>query len=89
MADDIEASWDTLLKQAPDTAEHYFHRARQVIQDTCGVEYLREHPELVIAFMQTAAADFMNASMVAGTQKIRDGLLAIAAAISDSSETHD
>ena len=50
---------DILLKQAPDTAHDYFHRAIASIDKKFNEGYAKAHPELIGAFMQTAALDYL------------------------------
>ena len=54
----ITASFDTLLSQASDTASIYMGRAIYEIDLLFGDGYAENHPELVAAFMQTAALDY-------------------------------
>jgi hypothetical protein len=60
----ITASVETLLNQAQDTATDYMVRAVGQIDETFGTGYAAKHPELVGAFMRTAAADFHTAMML-------------------------
>jgi len=54
----IGASNDTLMRQASMTAEDYMREAVTSIDNQFGEGYAKEHPELVGAFMKTAALDF-------------------------------
>jgi hypothetical protein len=51
-------SVETLFRQAPMTAETYFHEAIRIIDSEFGDGYAKTHPSLIGAFMQTAALDF-------------------------------
>ena len=61
MSNRITADHTTLMRQAPMTAHEYFHAAIKSIDDRFGDGYAQEHPELIAAFMQTAARDFQTA----------------------------
>lgn len=61
-SDFVEASFDTLLSQANDTAVTYMRAALREIDAQFGEGYAAKHPELVIAFMRTAASDFNTSS---------------------------
>lgn len=56
----ITASYDTLLNQASDTADGYFKRAVDSIDNLFGDGYAAKHPELVIALAKIAHEDFCN-----------------------------
>ncbi len=49
---------ETLFRQSTSTARHYMAYARDDIDDLYGPGYASEHPELVAAYMRTAAIDF-------------------------------
>jgi hypothetical protein len=51
-------TFDDLMHQASMTAHDYFINACKVIDDKFGDGYAEKHPELISAFMQTAASDF-------------------------------
>ena len=63
------ATWDTLLKQASDTAQAYMIRAKYDINEQFGEGYAKDHPELVAAYMKVAAMDFQTMAKV----KIAEG----------------
>ena len=67
----ITASGTTLMRQAPMTAGEYMDAAVLEIDKKFGKGYAKAHPELVGAFIQTAALDF-GASVIA--RAIQDGL---------------
>lgn len=87
MSDYIEASFDSLLDQASGTAATYLRAAQREIDDAFGVGYAADHPELVAAFMKTAAADYHTAATakVLGNalQAVGYSLDSIASAIRD------
>lgn len=47
-----------LMQQALDTATNYFNAAIRIIDDRFGDDFAKNHPELIAAFMRTAATDF-------------------------------
>jgi hypothetical protein len=49
---------ETLLRQAPMTAHDYMMHAISDIDELLGKGYAAKHPELIAAYMQTAAIDF-------------------------------
>ena len=57
----IQASADALLQQAHSTADLYLSEAIDSIEKRLGKGYAAKHPELVAAFMQTAARDLHTA----------------------------
>ena len=66
-----------VMRQASMTANDYMLNAKARIDAAFGTDYAYEHPELVAAFMRTAAQDFHTAMMKAAAQDIRDVLEAI------------
>ncbi len=72
------ASFDTLVEQAPLTADHYMSAAVRRIDARFGEGYASEHPDLVAAFMRVCAADFHSAILAKATGA---GLDRIAAAL--------
>jgi hypothetical protein len=68
----ISADWGTLLTQASDTAESYFNRAVRHIDERFGDGYAAKNPQLIGAFMQTAAIDFATASFGKVVGEIND-----------------
>ena len=59
----IDADYTTLLRQAYMTAHDYMLHAVADIDERLGKGYAKEHPELIAAYMWTAAADFGCASI--------------------------
>lgn len=53
----IEASNQTLMRQGAMTADEYLRSAIDHTDDQLGKGYAKAHPELIAAFMQTAAID--------------------------------
>ena len=61
----IQADSATLLRQASMTADEYLANAIADIDKRLGTGYAKTHPELIAAFMQTAAID-MGSAVIAG-----------------------
>jgi hypothetical protein len=79
----IDISSQRLLEQAVTTADHYMFHAKQLVDERFGKGYATKHPELVVAFMYTAAADY-GAGILA--QQLRAGLDNIAVQLADIGE---
>jgi len=76
------ASTETLLRQAPMTAEQYLDEAVSNIDDILGDGYAASHPELLGAFIITCALD-LGAMQLAKT--VGYGLERLAIAIENQS----
>jgi hypothetical protein len=76
----IEAGNDTLLRQAPMTADEFMKSAIDCIDARLGKGYAIQHPELVGAFMQASAIDL-------GTAVIARAIEALASASKESADT--
>jgi hypothetical protein len=63
MTNTIMADNQELLEQAPMTAEVYLRAAVRCIDNLLGAGYAKEHPELIVGFMQTAAAELGSAAI--------------------------
>lgn len=74
---------ETLMRQAHLTADVYMRAAAERIDVLFGEKFSDKHPELVAAFMKTAAQDFHTAAMLSGFQKLQSGLGGIADALRD------
>jgi hypothetical protein len=61
---------ETLMRQASMTAHEYFYQAIKTIDDKFGKDYAEEHPELIGAFMQTAALDFQAGAILSAIETI-------------------
>lgn len=72
MTDRITGNGMTLMRQASGTADEYFSSAIEKIDQRLGVGYAREHPELIAAFMQTAALDFGASILARALEAIAD-----------------
>lgn len=67
-----------LMKQSMMTAHDYMNRAWCDIDELFGEGFAVKHPELIAAYMQTAATDYAT---TAGFKKIQDALESIATSI--------
>jgi hypothetical protein len=65
------------MKQAMMTTHDYMLGAVADIDQVFGKDYARTHPELVAAYMRTAAQDFHTTIMKAAAQDIRDEITAL------------
>ena len=68
------------MAQASMTAHQYFHAAIKSIDDRFGEGYAQNHPELIAAFLRTAASDY-NVSIAVqalqgGIESMREALRA-------------
>lgn len=70
----IMADYETLLRQASETAHGYLIKAVRYIDDQFGKGYAKAHPELVAAFMGVASKDFNNAVFCKSLQEASDTL---------------
>ena len=70
----IDASAETLMRQAGYTAEEYMSAAIKSIDETFGKGYAKKNPVLVAAFMQTAAADLAAAYNHSAAQIIAEAI---------------
>ena len=68
----ISAYSTPLMKQATMTANSYLLDAVNYIDRMLGDGYAKAHPELLAAFMQTAAVDFAGATYIGSKQEARD-----------------
>lgn len=64
-----------LMNQSMMTAHDYMNHAQQDIDTIFGVGFAAKNPELIAAYMQTAALDFATTF---GLQGIQEGLARIA-----------
>lgn len=61
--DYVTASFDTLMRQAPDTVALYLRKAKEEIDSVFGEGYAANNPELVAAFLNAASADMGAATL--------------------------
>jgi hypothetical protein len=87
LTDAIPADATTLMRQAHKTAAEYMDAAVRELDAAFGEGYAAKHPELVAAFINTAARDYHSAAMskyIGGALcRIAGGLEAVANAISE------
>lgn len=72
----ITASYDTLLRQAPDTAETYLRAAKTRIDEVFGKDFAKNNPALVAAFITACSADLNNAVLTVAIQEASDRIAA-------------
>ena len=72
MAITVKASAEKLMEQAIYTADEYMHSAVNLIDKMFGNGYAKEHPELISAFMQTAAKDYQAQNILKGLETVAD-----------------
>lgn len=65
---------DYAIRQAASTAEQYLLDAISSIDKHLGDGYAKRHPELIAAFMRSAAQDFHSTLLKAAAQDLRDVL---------------
>jgi hypothetical protein len=70
----VEADSTTLMRQAPMTAHDYLLSAVHDIDEMLGKGYARAHPELIAAFIQTAALDFGAAVIARAIEGVADAI---------------
>jgi hypothetical protein len=68
----ITAGNSTLLRQASMTADEYLCEAMQCIDRRLGKGYAKAHPELIAAFIQTAAIDMGTAVIARAIERVAD-----------------
>jgi len=66
----ITADTETLFRQAPMTAHDYMMKAIDDIDELLDRGYAKQHPELIAAYMQTAAIDFGTAIIARAIESI-------------------
>ena len=67
----ITAGNETLLRQAPMTAHDYMMKAISDIDELLGEGYAKKHPELIGAYMQTAAIDYGSAIIARAIESVQ------------------
>ena len=70
MVQKITSSPQELMMQAAKTADFYMSEAVKSIDERFGENYSGDHPELVAAFMKTAALDFMATLIAQNIQNL-------------------
>lgn len=72
MSISVMASAETLMRQAGFTAEEYMHKAVGSIDGKLGDGYAKKNPELIAAFMKTAAMDYEASCLLKGLESIAE-----------------
>lgn len=70
----MSADADTLMRQAPMTADLYLRKAVQSIDEVFGAGYAKEHPEIVAAFMQACTVDFATVMASNSVDRLADAI---------------
>ena len=65
----ISASYDTLMRQASETADEYFRAAVRSIDREFEKGYAQKNPELIAAFMQVCARDMGTSTLAVAIQE--------------------
>jgi hypothetical protein len=71
----IEANNQTLLRQAPMTANEYLLSAVDHIDQKLGNGYAKQCPELIAAFMQASAIDLGTAVIARAVESLSNSLV--------------
>jgi hypothetical protein len=71
----IDAGNQTLLRQAPMTANEYLMSAIDHIDQQLGNDYAKQHPELIATFMQTSAIDLGTAVIARAVESLSNSLV--------------
>ena len=85
----ITASYETLMRQAPMTADVYLDAAVHSLDRQFGEGYAQTHPELVAGYMKTCAMDFGTSVLVVAIQEAVEqvaGNNVLARAVRDAAE---
>lgn len=88
MENQITASFDTLMRQAPATVELYWHEAIKVIDNSFSKGYAKQHPELLGTFLQTCARDLHTACLTGAIQQLAAAVGGIGEALDNLAESH-
>jgi hypothetical protein len=70
----MAASTETLMRQAPQTAEVYLREVVRSINAQFGDGYALQHPELVAAMLQTCALDFSSCMISNSLGQVADAI---------------
>ncbi|MBN1689008.1 MAG: hypothetical protein JW893_07915 [Candidatus Omnitrophica bacterium] len=65
------------MHQASETAKKYMYDAQGAINKRFGAGYAEQHPDLMAAFMQTAALDFMTSFLAKCLQDIDQSIISL------------
>ncbi|WP_143540151.1 hypothetical protein [Rhodovulum sulfidophilum] len=67
---EVTAGNETLMRQAPMTAEEYLHAAIDSIDKCFGEGFAKEHPELFSSFLNTCALDAHTSFVTRTLEKV-------------------
>ncbi len=70
------ADADTLMRQAPETAEGYLTQVVRSIDERFGEGYAKANPVVVAAMLQTCTADFAACMVSNALDRIADAISA-------------
>jgi len=68
------ADADTLMRQAPDTAELYLRKVVASIDDVFGAGHAKANPALVAAMVQACTADFGAVMLSNSVDRLSDAI---------------
>ena len=89
----ITASYETLMRQAPQTVETYLMEGVNIINRQYGSQYAERHPELVAAFIQACAMDFGTAILAKAIENhseiLSESTDAVAKAVNDFTKSYE
>jgi len=92
-SDQITADFTALFRQASDTAEGYLQKAIASMDEALGEGYAADHPELIAAFIKTAASDCNTAVAAkvnsAAIREVAEGLKMVSSALERISDSLD
>lgn len=80
----IQAGNETLFRQAPATAHDYMTNAVKDIDAYFGKGFAKAHPELIAAYMQTAAIDMSGAVIARAVETLADAVEQVSNAIEEA-----
>ena len=70
----VTADFETLMQQAPMTANLYLLAGLRNLEERMGHRYTVEHPEVISAFLLTCALDLFASAVANGLQEVADAL---------------
>ena len=82
----IQAGNETLFRQAPATAQDYMINAVKDIDAYFGKGFAKAHPELIAAYMQTAAIDMSGAVIARAVETLADAVEQVSTAIEEAKQ---
>lgn len=79
----ITASWEGLSEEAVKTTKYNLSTAIKAIDDQLGSGYAKEHPELIGAFLNSAATIEQGTTVAVMVQNLQESIERIGSSISD------